>query len=216
VFDLDGLMFNTEDLYRKVGGEILRRRGKPVEEALFTAMMGRQPKVSLQIMIDWHRLDATVGDLAREAEEIFEPMLDRHLTPMPGLLELLGWLETSGIPKAIATSSPRSFVSGVLSRFDLAPRFSFVLTSEDVVKGKPDPEIYLSAARRFELQPSEILVLEDSHTGCRAAIGAGAYTVAVPGDYSRDHDFTGTKLVANSLSDRRIYEALAIGELGRA
>ncbi len=68
VFDLDGLLFNTEELYQDVGGELLRRRGKRFEADLFNAMMGRPPRVSLQIMIDWHGLDATVEQLAAETE----------------------------------------------------------------------------------------------------------------------------------------------------
>lgn len=208
VFDLDGLMFNTEHLYRMVGGEVLRRRGKDFDEALFKAMMGRPSKVALQIMIDWHALDATVAQLERENDELFGPILDAHLAPMPGLVELLGALEAAGIPKAIATSSRRSFVADLLGRQGWLDRFAFWLTAEDVTNGKPDPEIYLAAARRLELPPALVLVLEDSQTGCRAAVAAGTHAVAVPGDHSRDHEFPGAKFIAEGLANSRIRGAL--------
>jgi HAD superfamily hydrolase (TIGR01509 family) len=214
VFDLDGLMFNTEHLYRLVGGEVLRRRGKEYDEALFKAMMGRPAKVALQIMIDWHGLDATVAGLEQENDEIFPPILDAHLAPMPGLPDLLDALDAAGVPKAIATSSRRAFVANLLGRYGWLERFAFWLTAEDVTNGKPDPEIYLSAAARLQIPPNEILVLEDSQTGCRAAVAAGTHAVAVPGDHSRDHEFPGAKFVAESLADPRIRRALGWTEPG--
>jgi beta-phosphoglucomutase-like phosphatase (HAD superfamily) len=114
------------------------------------------------------------------------------------------------MPKAIATSSGPAFVTSVLARFALAPRFKFILTCDDIVEGKPHPEIYLMAAARFGLLPAEMLVLEDSQNGCRSAVAAGALTVAVPAGHSQDHDFTGAALVARTLADPRIYELLGL------
>ena len=210
VFDLDGLMFNTEELYQEVGAELLRRRGCVFTSELLDKMMGRPGHVSLQTMIDEHALGDTVAQLQAESDDIFQGILATRLAPMPGLVELLAALERQQIPKAIATSSRRSFLKNVLSRFDLEPRFAFTLTAEDVTHGKPDPEIYLTAARRLNRAPAEVLVLEDSHHGCRAAVAAGAHAVAVPGGHSRRHDFSGTQFIAESLVDRRIYQALGI------
>ena len=211
MFDLDGLMFNTEELYQDVGTEILRRRGKVFEADLLHAIMGRPPRVSLQMMIDWHGLEASVAELAAETDEIFAKILDERLELMPGVARLLEALEAAGIRKAIATSSGPAFVEGVLSRFHLQPRFEFILTCEDIVEGKPHPEIYLKAAERFGLRPQEVLVLEDSQNGCRAAVAAGTYAVAVPAGHSSGHDFSGAALVAETLEDPRIYEALGLG-----
>jgi HAD superfamily hydrolase (TIGR01509 family) len=129
---------------------------------------------------------------------------------MPGLVDLLATLEEHGVPKAIATSSGRRFVTNVLSRFEFEPRFDFILTAEDVVEGKPHPEIYLKAAARFGLPPSQVLVLEDSENGCKAAVAAGTFAVAVPGGHSCRHDFTGATLRVDSLADPLIYTALGL------
>ena len=153
--------------------------------------MGRPANVALQIMIDLHDLDSSVDELSAETDEVYATVLDTRLETMPGLLELLAALERAEIPKAIATSSGPDFVRTVLGKFDLAPRFYFILTSADVLaQGKPNPEIYLSAAARFGVDPP-MLVLEDSQNGCRAAVAAGAITVAVPDGLSRRHDFKG-------------------------
>ena len=115
---------------------------------------------------------------------------------MPGLLPLLAELERAGVPKAIATSSGPDFVR----RFCLASisrrgsnSFSPATTFD---QGKPHPEIYLLAASRFGLEPAQLLVLEDSPNGCRAAVAAGTIAVAVPAGTSRRHDFSGAALVA--------------------
>src|SRR5208283_1527177 len=94
--------------------------------------------------------------------------------------------------------------------FDLQPRFQFVLTAEDIVHGKPNPEIYLTAARCFGVRPAEMMVLEDSQNGCIAAASAGAFAVAVPGHHSREHDFSRASLIVDSLADPRVYAALGI------
>ncbi len=219
-FDHDGLMFNTEELYEECGSEILRRRGKQFTSGLLSAMMGRQSHVALQIMIDWHQLDATVAELEAETDAIFDGMLSDRLEPMEGLLDLLGALEAQGIPKAITTSSRRRFVDDCLRISGLTGRFEFILSAEDVVHGKPAPEIYETAAARFQVPPGRLLVLEDSPNGCRAAVLAGTFAVAIPERSSKllamtattddASTFEGVRFVASSLADRQIYNCLGI------
>ena len=210
VFDLDGLLFNTEELYQEVGAELLRRRGCVFDRELLDLMMGRPGRVALRMMIEYHGLAATVEQLAAETEEIFPAILDARLALMPGAKDLLVALEQAEIPKAIGTSSGRRFAHDLLARYSIEAHFTFVLTAEDVVEGKPHPEIYLKAADRFRLSPSELVVFEDSANGCRAAAAAGTFAVAVPGGHSRNHDFSGASLVVESLADRRIYELLGL------
>jgi HAD superfamily hydrolase (TIGR01509 family) len=207
-FDLDGLLVNTEELYQDVGTELLRRRGKDFEPELLDRMMGRPQQVSLRIMIDWHSLNDTVEALAAETKEIFTSYLDARLAPMPGAVALLDSLEAARIPFGVATSSGPDFAHDVLGRVGFFDRMGFVLTCNDVREGKPHPEIYLAAAGRLGVIPKQMLVLEDSHNGCKAAVAAGAVAVAVPGGHSHRHEFDGAAFIATSLSDRRIFEAL--------
>lgn len=212
-FDLDGLMFNTEELYDVVMHELCNRRKLVFTDELRVKMMGRPGALALAEMIAHHALDDdTPAAMLEESDLLFNGFLETRLALMPGLLELLDALEAAGRPKAIATSSRRKYVDYVLARFDLADRFRFILSAEDVQHGKPDPEIYLAAASRHNVRPAEMMVLEDSQNGCRAAVAAGAFTVAVPGIHSRTHDFRGVQLVAESLTDPRIYEALALSK----
>jgi HAD superfamily hydrolase (TIGR01509 family) len=210
VFDLDGLMFNTEEIYFRVGSELMRRRGCEYTTELCNAVMGRPPQDAFETMIRWHSLGEPWKDMAAESDEIFVGLLDGALAPMPGLVQLLDALEAAGLPKAICTSSSPRLALAVLTRFHMESRFQFTLTSADISHGKPDPEIYLKAAQRLGLAPGEMLVLEDSQTGCRAAARAGAFAVAVPGKHSASQDFSVASLRIESLADPRLYEALGL------
>ena len=83
-----------------------------------------------------------------------------------------------------------------------------ILASEDVTQGKPHPEIYLKAADRLKIAPSEMMVLEDSQNGINAAAGAGAVAVAVPHEHTQHHDFSRATLVANRLNDPRVLQLI--------
>ena len=213
VFDLDGLMFNTEELFHQAGDELLRRRGHRMTTRLLSLMMGRRARESFALLIQELELLETVDVLLTESETIFRAMLETHLAPMPGLFELLEELENRGLPKAVATSSNRNYLEGILERFELLERFDFTLTAEDVTHGKPHPEIYLTAAKRMQLDPQEIVVFEDSETGSKSAASAGAYVIAVPHDFSRDHDFSHVHQVAEGLHDPIIRRVLD-GDVG--
>ena len=211
VFDMDGLMFNTEEIYTLVGTQLLRRRGCEFSEELKDAIMGLRPQPTFETIIRWHGLDESWEEMAAESNRLFVDLLDDHLAPLPGLLELLSSLEEAGIPKAIATSSGRELVDEIFARCSLRARFRFILAAEDIAHGKPHPEIYLTAAERFGIGPAEMLVLEDSQNGCIAAAAAGAFVVAVPGDHSRQHDFSAASLVVDTLAAPRLYELLRAG-----
>ncbi len=208
VFDLDGLMFNTEEVFHKAGDELLKRRGHRMTRELLSRMMGRRARESFALMIAELQLAETVEELLAESERIYCDRLETELAPMPGLFELLAELESRGLPKGVATSSSRAYLEGILTRFALQDRFAFTLTAEDVSQGKPHPEIYQTAAERLQLAAAELLVFEDSETGSRAAAAAGAFVVAVPHDYSRDHNFSHVNHIAHSLADPFILSLL--------
>lgn len=208
VFDLDGLMFNTEMIYDQVGDELLRRRGKQMTPDLKLSMIGRRAQESLTFMIDMHGLTDTVDELLAESHTLFFETAADRLAPMPGLHELLEFIETHQLPKGVATSSSHGYVQRVVGPFGLLPRFNLILASEDVAQGKPHPEIYLKAADKLGIAPSEMVVLEDSQNGINAAAAAGAVAIAVPHDHTRHHDFRHATLIADRLDDPRVLQLI--------
>ena len=211
VFDMDGLMFNTEDLYDQVGDAILLKRGQRFTNEVKLAMMGLPGDQAFQVMIDRCNLEDSVEQLQSETEALFADLLPREIRTMPGLIELLDRLEESGIPKGIATSSHRRFAKIALGQFDLEQRFEFVLTAESVTLGKPHPEVYLLAAEKMQLHPQSVLVLEDSHTGSTAAAAAGACVIAVPTEHSKECDFSHVHAVADGLHDEIVWATIEHG-----
>ena len=212
-FDMDGLMFNTEDLYDEVGDTLLLRHGQRFTRELKLEMMGRTGREALAIMKQRCNLPQTVDELLIEVKQIFSKLLPGRIEMMPGLSELLSFLEQNKIPKCVATSSHRQFATEALGSFDLEPRFEFLLTAEDVKNGKPAPDVYLKAAEQLGVKPAELLVLEDSEIGSRAAAAAGAFTIAVPTSHSVDGDYSHVNYVADSLNDPMIQQFLSRGRV---
>lgn len=208
VFDMDGLMFDSEPLYFEVGRLVLARRGKEMTRDLANAMMGLRRGEALEVMRAWHELEDAIEALDRETEELYFDIVGSQLKPMPGLIELLELLERRGLPRAVATSSSRRYAEHALARFELTDRFAFVLAAEDVSQGKPHPEIYQRAVERFAVSPAQMLVLEDSQTGLRSAKAAGACCVVIPQAHNDGQDFSVADARVDSLDDPRLMKML--------
>ena len=204
--DMDGLLFDTERIYWQVGDTILQRRGYRYSAALQERMMGRIGTAAVQEMIDFHSLDEPAEDLLAESDQLYGDLLPELLQPMPGLDQWIGHLTQSGIPFALTTSSRRKWVDIIFAELHWRTSLTFVLTGDDVTNGKPHPEMYLTAAERFGVEPKCILVLEDSGNGCASGVAAGANVVAVPNVHTREQNFSGAVLVADSLLDDRLWK----------
>lgn len=208
VFDLDGLMLNTEDIFDLAGHELMKRRGKVMTKECQQQMLGRRPNEAFTILKQLLDVDDSIEALLAETKDIFAGFVDDHLQPMPGVFDILDRIEAASLPKAVATSSPRQYMIDMMTRFDLLERFPISLTAEDVTHGKPDPEIYLKAAELLNVSPGNMLVLEDSEAGTRAAASAGAVAVSVPNRHTVVQNFDVATLVANSLEDPRLLALL--------
>lgn len=208
LFDMDGLMFNSEDIYYASSVEAARRRGKVYTLEIHKMIMGTTVEFSMKTIIRELGLTDSWQALGEETQVIFRELLPTMLKPMPGLMELLDFLEENNIPRAIATSTNRKLMEDTLAVYNLEPRFNKTVTGSDISHSKPNPEIYLKAAAALGFPPEKCMVLEDSSTGCRAGKNAGAYVVAVPADHSRNQDFSFVDFVANTLADPGIRQRL--------
>ena len=207
-FDMDGLMFDTEDVYWKAASALLARRGFEYTPEINAAIMGRTPQFCFEFFKTRFSLPETWQELQKESEDLFLDFLAEGYSAMPGLYELLDVLEEKGIPKAICTSSAQRVVTEVLRHDDLASRFQFVLTAKDISRGKPDPEIYLKAAELFGVEPADMMVLEDSEAGCRAATAAGAFSVVVVAHHNAQGDFSPAHLTVAALNSPAVLQYL--------
>lgn len=208
-FDMDGLMLNTEDLYSEVGHILMQRRGKTYRDFVRNQMIGLPAPEAFGVLIREESMRESWQELQRETDDIFESILPTKLATMLGLVDLMDYLDELGLRRCVATSSTQSFARKALSLVGMIDRVDFVITAEDVVKGKPHPDIYLAAASRLSVAIENLLVLEDSPTGTKAGVAAGAYVVTVPNEHTKHGSFEGCQWIAETLRDERIYELLA-------
>jgi pseudouridine-5'-monophosphatase len=211
VFDLDGLLIDTEGVFTEAARRLLARRGLEPDAAFMAAIMGTPGRDALPRFRDHFRLSDPLDVLAQEYKRAFFDVLRAgHAPLMPGAVELIDRLERHHVPKAIATSSTREYVDTVFGPHGLTERFAFVLTCDDVTHGKPHPEIYERAAARLGFALAEVVVLEDSVNGLRSAKAAGCRCVVVPhADTPRD-ELAGADLIIPSLAASELWALLGV------
>ncbi len=211
VFDLDGLMFDTEALFFRVASDALSARGKSFTPEMMQAMLGRRAVDAGHSLKTLAGLDEPPEVLLAEVRERFFALVDSAVHPTPGLFVLLDHLRRRERPLGIATSSRRAYAERLLTQHGLAGRFQFILASEDVSRGKPDPEIYERATARFAIPARSLMVLEDSPAGVAAAKGAGAFTVAVPHEHSPAAALSAADLIVVRLDAPELLHFIDIG-----
>lgn len=202
-FDMDGLLLNTEDLYGEAGEILMARRGKRYRDEVRRKMIGHPAPKAFGVLIEEESLPESWEELAHETDEILYELLPTRLDVMPGVWTLLDRLEELGLPKCVATSSTRTFATTALGIAKVYERMDFILTAADVAFGKPAPDIYLASAAKMGVPSEQMLVLEDSPTGTRAGVAAGAYVVSVPNVHTQHGTFEGARWIANTLEDPR-------------
>ena len=146
IFDMDGLMFDTERIWNICWEPALAKFGLPCKDGLSQAARGT----------------------------------NKPVPKMPGLDELLAWLDEHHIPMAVASSSPMTVIEGHLEHWGLGHYFKAVISGEHLTRSKPAPDIFLLAAQKLGTEPAKTMVLEDSYNGVRAGAAGGFVTVMVP------------------------------------
>lgn len=203
LFDMDGLVLDSEALYTRFWREAAVFLGYPMtsEQSLGMRSLGKalgQPYLESLFGPD---IDYTI--LRNKRIELMEAYVARHgIAPKPGIYELLDYLDANGIPAAITSSSPMESIEKHLSAVNLLHRFQKLCSGHSIPNGKPAPDIYLLGAKELGLKPEECLALEDSPTGILSAYRAGCLPVMIP-DLDQPDAETQSLLFAkaDSLSD---------------
>jgi len=204
IFDLDGLLIDSETLYRKISIKMADDLGKTLPDDIWAKQMGRSPIESLEIFrTELGITNYTAQELVDLRNDIMKEAFQNDLQIMPGAMEIIHALH-GRIRMAIATGSPRELMEIAISRLGLNGYFEFLLPSDDLVLGKPDPEIYLRTISALGLSPEECIVLEDSSNGALAGHRAGCYVIAVPSIYTKYQDFSFANFIAEDLFDAKV------------
>ena len=187
VFDLDGILIDSEHVWDEVRQQLADERGGHWNENASRDMMGMSS-------IEWSRYMRNVVGLTEEAEEIsaevvrrLEDRYRRELPLIPGAEQAVESLAARW-PLALASSSNRELIDLVLESSGLDRYFTASVSSEEVARGKPAPDVFLEAARRLGVEPTHCAAVEDSENGILAAKAAGMRTIAIPNPHYPPHE----------------------------
>lgn len=202
IFDLDGVLLDSEPLHHRAANAVLIEDGHPpLSLAEYRRYLGTTDDDL------WRDLRTTRG-LTRPHEHYVLRFDDhilaayrKHATPAPGAIDLLDWLTSLGLPLTVASSSRSRWVETCLHTIGIRRYFDRVVGGDMVARGKPDPEIFLLAARQLRAEPARCVVFEDSPAGVAAATRAGMRTVAVCTEYTPPGLVQGADFTVNSLDE---------------
>jgi HAD superfamily hydrolase (TIGR01509 family) len=181
IFDMDGLMLDTESLGPQTWADAAAMTGIEFDVGLLPALIGRNYRDTRALLYAHYGPEYPAERLTAACLVAFDAIVARDgIAQKPGLCELLDWLEREDVPRAVATSTRRDRAERQLAQQGLLDRFAVLVGGNEVERGKPEPDIFLIAAGRLRIAPEVCIVLEDSEPGMRAALAAGMMPIMVP------------------------------------
>ena len=200
IFDLDGVLVETHafhfEAWKRWGEEVgLAHR---ITEEWFRSTFGRRNDTIIPTIWPTPLTPEEVERLSERKEALFREVARGRIRPLPGARELVQALHRAGFRLAVGTSTPPENLEMILESIQLTPYFPVRVTSADVQRGKPDPEVFLRAAEQLRVPPERCVVIEDAHVGVEAARRGGMRCIAVttthPAERLREADWVVTSL----------------------
>jgi len=179
IFDMDGVLVDTEPLWSKGDKYFLKKRGIKYNDEFKAEIMGKSQDRNARFYKKKFNLKEPVKELMKDRIEIIHDLYNSKISAKPGVLNLIKQLHKNNYIIALASNSSMKMINTALKKFDLDRYFSAKISGESVKKGKPAPDVYLAAARKIKVNPSECLVIEDTCSGISAAKKAGMFCVAL-------------------------------------
>ena len=180
VFDMDGVLIDSGAHHRHAWRMLLDEMGaEPADPEHWRLTIGRPSEEAIPLLLGRRVSDAEARRLARRKRDFYQARAQKGLDPVLGVREFLESLEELGVPCAVGTSASRWDAERLLDDLGLLRFFDVVVTADDVMLGKPDPEVWAQAARRLRVTPAHCVVFEDAPVGIQAARAAGMRAIGV-------------------------------------
>lgn len=173
IFDMDGVIADSEPLHIAAEKAVMKSFGVKISTHKLHSYTGVTSKFMFDDLIKTYHLPVTFDQMFQAKEKIYFKLLQTKLKPISGVITFLHHLQKRGYLLAVASSSDRKYVTYILQKLGIFPLFKAIVTGNDVKKGKPDPEIFLKAAKLLKVKPSACVVIEDASYGVTAAKKAG-------------------------------------------
>lgn len=181
IFDMDGLMIDTENVTYQCYQEVLKTMNLSMNKEFYTTLLGRTMEATRQAMYKQYGDDFPIDETAKKVHDLMDERFAREGVPLKdSLVELLTYLKEHNYKTMIATSSARDRVNALLTDNGILNYFDDVICGNEVEHGKPAPDVFLNACQKLNVQPSEALVLEDSEAGIQAADNAKISVICIP------------------------------------
>jgi HAD superfamily hydrolase (TIGR01509 family) len=180
LFDLDGVLIDSHEQHERAWEIWAGELGRALPEGFFKRGFGMRNETIIPDLLGWSRDPAEIARLSFRKEELYRSEIrERGLSPLPGVVDLLEQLHALGIPRAVASSTPRENLDVVMTMTGLGPWFQAIVTGSDVSHGKPHPEVFLKAAAALAADPENCVVIEDAFVGIDAGLAAGCRVLGV-------------------------------------
>jgi beta-phosphoglucomutase family hydrolase len=209
IFDLDGVIAETEHVHIQAETETMLKHGVKITENELHQYTGTTAKQMFTDLIRKYKLNVTFDEIFNEKEEIMFRLLEKEVQPTNGVIELLRKLKQMKIKLGIASSSHKRLIEYVLKKLEIASLFESIVGAEDIVNSKPDPEIFLTCARKLHADPKECLVVEDSKLGVEGAKKAGMKCLGYRNPNSGNQDLSKADIVTSDFSKLDIRNLLS-------
>jgi beta-phosphoglucomutase len=179
IFDMDGVIVDNMPYHRRAWTEFFERHNPPMTLEDFIPHMGKSNEDLLTVLFGRKITEDEIRSLGEEKEALYREIYAPDVAPLPGFMDFLRSLKINHVKTAVATAAPKANLDFLLEHIDLRKSFDILIDDSEVKKGKPDPEIYLKAAKRLDYAPELCIVFEDSLAGVQAAINAGMKVIGV-------------------------------------
>lgn len=200
IFDMDGVIINSEPLHQKVEREIVEELGGKLSKEDIESFVGTTDYSMWSKIKEKFNLEASVEELIEAKKEKFMKEID-EVELVPNIMDFMISLYNEGYSLAIASSNNRKIVDAVVNKFQLGEYMKFIISGEEVKKGKPDPEIFLTAAKKMMVSPANCLVIEDATNGVKAAKAAGMKCIGLKNIDSGNQDLSEADLIIRDFNE---------------
>jgi len=186
IWDLDGVIVNSAPFHFRAWQELAEEKGIHYGQAEFKTTFGMRNEDIIRKLFGENTTPEEITFLSNKKEENFRSLIKEKVKPLPGVIELLRALEKAGFKQAIASSTPLENIELIIKSLKIEHFFDIIVSSEDVSRGKPDPEVFLKAAEKLGMSPDRCVVIEDAAAGLKAARAAGMKSIAVTNTLPRE------------------------------